>query len=547
MILLVDNYDSFTYNLYQYICEILAEHGIKEEVRTVRNDVVGVDEVAAMKPRAIIISPGPGRPEEAGISVDLIRRFRDTTPILGVCLGHQAVGAAFGAKIVQAKRIVHGKVEAITHDGRGVFRSVGSPARFTRYHSLVIDEASLPDELEVTARSADGDIMGVRHRSLTIEGVQFHPESIASESGKKLLSNFLRYRREPFVARAVLSRLIDRADMTMEEAENFMEELTEGNVSPIQIAAFLVALNSKGIQPQEIAGCAKVLQKKRIPIRSRLPALDTCGTGGDGAGSFNISSMAALVAAACGARVAKHGNRAVSSRSGSADFYRALGINVELSPEKTEELLEKTDFAFLFAPLYHGAMKHAGKPRAELGIKTIMNLLGPLANPAGAQFQLIGVYDEALCEPVARAAHLLGIRRAMVVHGQDGIDEVSISAPTTIVSLDGDRPLETTTLDPAQFGMTGYSLKDLEGGDAGDNADAAWQIARGSGRAAVRDSVQLNAAAALTVCGVAKDIKDGLAQVRKAFEDGRVLAKMEETVRVSHELAIKEAEAAQPV
>ena len=536
MILLIDNYDSFTYNIYQYLREIT-----DEEVRVLRNDAATVADIRTMAPRCIIISPGPGRPEDAGVSVDCIREFGPTIPILGVCLGHQAIGYAFGAKIVGAKRIVHGKVEAIAHDGRGIFRSVETPARFTRYHSLVVAPDTLPEELEATAWSADGELMGIRHKRYTIEGVQFHPESIASDHGRKILSNFLKYKREPFVAKTVLSRLIDREDLSMEEAENFMEELTEGNVTPIQIGAFLVALNAKGITPPEIAGCSRVLQRKRVPITSSIPALDTCGTGGDGIGSFNISSMAALVAAACGARVAKHGNRAVSSRSGSADFYRALGINLELTPPQSQELLERSNFAFLFAPLYHGAMRYAGVPRRELAIKTIMNLLGPLSNPAAARYQLIGVYAESLCEPVARAANLLGIERAMVVHGLDGIDEVSISAPTRIVKFGADGKIESSILDPADFGITGYTLADLEGGDPPDNADMAWQIARGGGKPAIRDSVYLNAAAALTVYGLADGIASGLEQVRRAFEDGRVLAKMQEAVTLSNELAYREA------
>lgn len=536
MILLIDNYDSFTYNLYQYLREIT-----QEAVTTVRNDTVTVDQVRKMNPRVVIISPGPGRPEDAGISVEVIRELGATTPVLGVCLGHQAIGAAFGAKIVQAKRIVHGKVELIKHDGRGLFRSIESPAQFTRYHSLVIDPGTLPDEFEITAESVDGDIMGIRHKELLIEGVQFHPESIASDGGKTLLSNFLRYRREPFTARVALTRLLERTDMSEEEAENFMDEVTEGHLTAVQIAGFLVALNAKGIRPQEIAGCARVLQRKRIPIRSSRPALDTCGTGGDGIGSFNISSMAALVAASCGVRVAKHGNRAVSSRSGSADFYRALGINVELAPDKTERLLEATDFAFLFAPIYHGAMKHAGLPRRELGVKTIMNLIGPLSNPAAAQFQLIGVYDEALCEPVARAAKLLGVKRAMVVHGLDGIDEISVSAPTRIVSYVDGGNLEEQVVEPTQYGIGGYDLGDVSGGDPHENAEMAWEIARGAGVPAVRDAVVLNAAAALVVYGAAKDIHAGIEKVRESIADGRVLRKMEEVVRLSEDLALQEA------
>ncbi|MFP4206326.1 MAG: bifunctional anthranilate synthase component II/anthranilate phosphoribosyltransferase [Spirochaetaceae bacterium] len=525
MILLIDNYDSFTHNLYQYLREITSE-----EVRVLRNDAVTVEEVRDMQPDHIIISPGPGRPEEAGVSVPVVRELAGSVPILGVCLGHQAVAAAFDAKVVSARRIVHGKVEEMSLDGRGLFRSIDSPAGFTRYHSLAVEEESLPPELEITARSPDGEIMGVRHREHVVEGVQFHPESIASDQGKKLLRNFLHYHRRPFVPREALSALLDGRAMSREEAENFMEELTEGNLTNAQIAGFLTAVNAAGITPEEIAGCATVLQRKRIPIRPRRPVLDTCGTGGDGLGTFNISSLVALVASAGGASVAKHGNRAVSSKSGSADFYRALGVNVDLPPAASEALLHTTDFAFLYAPLYHGAMKHAAVPRRELGVKTIMNLLGPLVNPAGASYQLIGVFDDRFAEPVARAAHMLGIRRGMVVHGRDGLDEISVSAATRIVAFDEEGTLKDLEVEPEELGVARHPLSALRGGDAGENARVAREVMAGRGPEAVRDAVLANAGAALSVYGLAADIPAGVEQARALLERGAVAAKLDEVV-----------------
>jgi anthranilate synthase/phosphoribosyltransferase len=244
MILIIDNYDSFTYNLYQYLSEIAGE-----EVRVVRNDKVTLEEIETLHPDRVVISPGPGRPEEAGISVDVIKRFAGKFPILGVCLGHQAIGYAFGAGIGRAKEIVHGKTQRIRLDGKGLFRNIPSPSRFMRYHSLVIHPSSLPDELEVTASSEDGEIMGVRHRRYPLEGVQFHPESIASEYGKKILKNFIRYRREPFNVSAVLSGIVDREDLVPETAYSLMEELTEGELSVGQVAAFLTGFAAKGVSP----------------------------------------------------------------------------------------------------------------------------------------------------------------------------------------------------------------------------------------------------------------------------------------------------------
>ncbi|KGE71636.1 bifunctional anthranilate synthase component II/anthranilate phosphoribosyltransferase [Spirochaeta lutea] len=539
MIVLIDNYDSFTHNLYQYLTEITSL-----EVRVVRNDRIDVQGIRRWKPSHIIISPGPGRPEDAGISLEVVKAFAGELPILGVCLGHQAIAQAFGARIVSAQEIVHGKAEPITLDGKGLFRAIPSPGVFTRYHSLAVEESTLGEEFEITARADDGEIMGIRHREFVLEGVQFHPESIASEYGKTLLRNFLNYRRQPFVGAQLLSAISRGEDLTAEQAESFMEELTEGNLSDIQIAGFLTALNTKGIAADEIAGCARVLQRKRVKITSSKPCLDTCGTGGDGLGTFNISSLSALVASACGARVAKHGNRAVSSRSGSAEFYKALGFVIELSPGDTSALLERNDFAFLFAPTYHGAMRFAAPARRELKVKTIMNLLGPLANPAAADYQLIGVYSEDLCPVIARAAHMLGIKRGMVVHGRDGEDELSVVTTSRVVEFDEQGRLTSYDFDPASIGISGFTIDDLIGGDADLNAELARQVVRGQGVAAIRESVCLNAGAALKLYGLAGSIKEGYQIAKAALQSGKVARKIEDTIFLSRRLR-EEAEAAE--
>ncbi|GAB6088710.1 bifunctional anthranilate synthase component II/anthranilate phosphoribosyltransferase [Spirochaeta dissipatitropha] len=532
MILLLDNYDSFTHNLYQYLQEIS-----DEEVRVIRNDAVSLADIESMNPSRIIISPGPGRPEDAGLSVAVIKFFAGKLPILGVCLGHQAIGYAYGGDIVQAKRIVHGKAEQMLLDGRGLFRSINSPAVFTRYHSLVIKPDSVPDCLEVTAWSSDGEIMGVRHREFEIEGVQFHPESIASENGKQLLRHFLNYRREPFEPQIYLNKIVSGEDLSMDEASTFMEELTEGNLGDAQIAAFLAAIQTKGAAPEEIAGCARVLQAKRRVLKTSGPAIDTCGTGGDGKGTFNISSLAAVTAAAAGARVAKHGNRAVSSRSGSSEFYQALGMKIDLQPEQTEQVLEQNGFAFLFAPVYHSAMRYAAPARKQMAIKTIMNLVGPLVNPAGTEYQVIGVYSESLMETMARAAQLLGVRRGAIVFGHDGQDELSVSAPSSVLRFEADGSMEKSIVNPADFGMPEYRIEDIIGGSAEDNADIARSVLSGNGPMAVTDSVSLNAGAALWIFGLASDLKEGYRMARAAIDDGRAARKLADTVDSTRTLA----------
>lgn len=528
MYALIDNYDSFTYNIYQTIRTLT-----DKPVKVFRNDRITVDELEAMPLEGLIISPGPGRPAEAGISIEAVRRFAGKVPILGICLGHQAVGEAFGGTIVSAKRIVHGKTEAIANDGRGLFRNLPAKAVFTRYHSLVVREEDLPEELEVTARADDGDIMGLRHREYPLESVQFHPESIAAEDGKRLLANFLEYRRDPYPILDNLNRVIAGESLSTNEAAGFMREMTEGSIGPARLAAYLTALNAKGIAPEEIAGCARVLQEKRVPVKIDFPVLDTCGTGGDGLGTFNISSMAALVAASCGAKVAKHGNRAISSRSGSADFYHALGINIDIPVATAEELIRDHGFAFLFAPRYHGAMRHAAAVRRELGIKTIMNLLGPLVNPAGAAYQLIGVYEKEKALLMARAAQLLGIKRGMIVHGSDGLDEITVAGPTTLVRFSEESEPAEEVFDPGSLGIEGFATEDLKGGDADENARLARELLAGQGRPALLEAVSLNAGAALSLYGAAESVTEGYKQAREALLGGAAAAKLQELVEAS--------------
>lgn len=526
-IALIDNYDSFTYNIYQMISRIIQDDP-DEEVRVFRNDEITVSELEALNPHRLIISPGPGTPSDAGISVGAIKAFSGRIPILGVCLGHQSLAEAFGGEIVQAKNIVHGKVEPIEVDGRGVLRNLPNPCSFTRYHSLAVDPSSVPPELEITATSADGEIMGLRHRDFPIEGVQFHPESIGSPHGERLLANFLNWRREPLDRPGLLSKVISGADLTRVEAAAFMDELTDGSLEDAYTAGVLTALSAKGITADEVAGCVSVLVEKRRPVNLEADGiLDTCGTGGDGLHTFNISSFSALLAASCGATVAKHGNRAVSSKSGSTDFYSALGVPVNLDAAGVEASVKAEGFAYMAAPLFHGAMRHAGPVRRALGVKTIMNCLGPLANPAGADFQIIGVFDDALLPVMARAARMLGVKRVWTVRSMDGLDEISPAAPSKIFKIDENGVESEELFDPSTLGITGYSVADLAGGDGAENARAARDLLRGGGSPAVREAVCLNAGAALAVAGLAENIADGYGKAAAVLDDGRAATKLE--------------------
>ena len=531
---IIDNYDSFTYNIYQMVSRII-ENDPDQEVKVIRNDEISILELEKLNPARLIISPGPGTPSDAGISIEAIKAFAGKIPILGVCLGHQCLAEAYGGDIVQARNIVHGKVEPIEVDGAGVLRNLPNPCSFTRYHSLAVDPTSVPQELEVTSRSADGEIMGLRHKTLPIEGVQFHPESIGSEFGNRLLANFLNWRREPLDRQALLNKVLAGEHLSRDEAAAFMDELTDGSLEEAYIAGMLTSLSAKGITADEVAGCVSVLVKKRRPVdlsESLRPGggrgiLDTCGTGGDGFHTFNISSFSALLAASCGALVAKHGNRAVSSKSGSTDFYSALGIPVDLDADGVAESVKAEGFAYMAAPLFHGAMRYAGPVRKALGVKTIMNTLGPLANPAGADYQIIGVYDDALLPVMARAAKMLGVKRVWTLRSLDGLDEISPGAPTKIFRIDENGEESEELFDPVSLGISSFSVADLTGGDGEANARTARELLAGGGPDAVREAVCLNAGAALAVAGIAADIASGYKMAKAALEDGTAAAKVE--------------------
>lgn len=524
MILIIDNYDSFTFNVVQSLSQYT-----KEEIKVVRNDEYGVSELAEMNPSHLIVSPGPGNPAHAGVSVEAIRYFAGKLPILGICLGHQAIGEAFGAKIVHAKQVCHGIIQDISLDGKGLFRTIGKTGRFTRYHSLVIEKESLSDEFEITATSADGDIMGIRHKTLPIEGVQFHPESIASENCKDIFLNFLNYRRENLPVAAFLNQLLDGRDLSEEQAAFFMENVTDGTMDERVMAAILVAMQAKGIAVSEMTGCARALLAKKTPFPcSKKGLAEIVGTGGDCKGSFNISSLSALVAASCGQGIAKHGNRAVSSKSGAADFFENLGINIMANPEFTAKMVEKTDFGFLMAPVYHSAMRFAAPVRKALGVKTIMNVLGPLLNPAGAEYEVLGVYSKDIMEDYARAAKSLGAKRVMVITSEDGYDEISPCAKTYAFIIDEKGQESSFIIDPAKFGINDAYPEELAGGNGEENAALAMEVLKGGGRRTIRYAVGLNTGAVLYLCGKAKNLKEGYDMALASIDSGKALKKLEQ-------------------
>ncbi|MDA8078207.1 MAG: anthranilate phosphoribosyltransferase [Nitrospiraceae bacterium] len=324
--------------------------------------------------------------------------------------------------------------------------------------------------------------------------------------------------------------------MSLSEAEMAacMNEIMEGKAADSQIGALLTALRIKGETVEEITGAARIMKDKAARIKAPEGVLDTCGTGGDMSHTFNISTTTALVVAAAGVPVAKHGNRAVSSRSGSADVLEALGVRIDLEPAKVEQCLFETGFGFLFAPLFHPAMKYAIGPRRELGIRTIFNILGPLTNPAGARRQILGVFSDKLTEPMAMVLGNLGAEDAMVVHGEDGLDEITVTDGTRVSRFRNGK-VETMYLSPEAFGLARGTIRDLVGGDKEENAGIALAILKGE-PGHKRDVVLINSAAGLIVSGKVSDLSAALEMAREAIDSGSALRKLEEIRRVTASL-----------
>ncbi len=510
--------------------------------------------------RGIVISPGPGDPDTAGVSVDTIRVAAERgIPLLGVCLGMQSMAVAYGAAIVRAPTLVHGEPSDVEHDGQGLL--AGMPADFpaARYHSLCVDPATLPDELYVTATSpVDGVVMGLRHRTLPIEGVQFHPESVLTPAGPHLLANFLRLagegdpsrldaatgtfatrgmaeprgrpgRRDRRARRGVrpmsdagprrADRRSSRAGRSpMDEARLAMGAVMDGEATPSQLAALLMGLRMRGETVEELAGFASAMRERVVHVDAPEGTIDVVGTGGDGSGTFNISTTAALIVAACGIPVAKHGNRAITSKSGSADVLDALGVRIDHDAGSAGRAIRELGFAFLFAPSFHPAMRHAGPTRREIGVRTAFNLLGPLTNPAGAKRALIGVGDEAAAPKIAEVLRLLGTERSLVVHGA-GVDELPLDGSGVIYDVRPDGISMRARSTRRAWACGARRRRRSAGSDPATNAALVEGVLRGE-PGARRDVVLLNAGAALVAAGAVDSIEDGIDRVALTVDAG---------------------------
>ena len=535
MILLIDNYDSFTYNLYQAIGVMVPD------IKVVRNDEITADEIEKLAPQAIIISPGPATPDKAGISEETVKRFSGKIPILGICLGHQAICEAFGGKIVRAEKQLHGKQTSVLIDNTSpLFEELPSAIDVARYHSLIAERESLPECLKVIAADSDGTVMAVKHTEHTTYGMQFHPESILTPVGSQILANFLKeagisFKPLPGVElpdaqkvelKPILAKVVDGKHLTQEEAQRAVDIIMSGRATPAQTAALLTAMRVNVETPEEITGCALGMRGKMTTVPHTREVLEIVGTGGDLASSFNISTTSAFVVSATGQAVAKHGNRSVSSKSGAADVLECLGVKIATTPEQASAAIEEVGMTFLFAQSYHKAMRFVGPVRGQIGVRTVFNILGPLTNPANAEYNIIGVYEERLLDIVAEVLKNLGVKHSMVVFGTDGLDEFSISAPTAVREIDNGT-ITAYTVTPESVGLKTYEKSEIVGGSAEDNAKITRGILSGEIKGAKRDIVLLNSGAALYVCGKAASLEEGVKLAAESIDSGKALAQVD--------------------
>lgn len=543
MILMIDNYDSFTYNLYQAIGVLYPD------IKVVRNDEITIEEIEKLAPEALIVSPGPCYPKQAGISVAAIKYFSGKLPILGVCLGHQSIGEAFGGKIVHAASLMHGKQSDISVDTDNLlFDGLSKKIKAARYHSLIIEKETLPECLEIIAEDDIGQIMAVKHKEHPTYGMQFHPESVLTEVGDKIIANFLnniagiktaktklpslpdseRVELKPYI-----KKVVEGEKLTEKEAYSAMNIIMSDKATNAQISALLTALRMRGETIDEITAFAKVMRDKMDFVKIDSPVLDIVGTGGDLSNSFNISTTSSFVIAGAGQSVAKHGNRSVSSKSGAADVLEALGVKIASNPEKSVACINEIGISFLFAQSFHSAMRFVGPTRGQIGIRTVFNILGPLANPAKADYMIFGIYDPKLLEPLAHVLMNLGIKAAMLVHGNDCLDEISISDSTSVFEIK-DGQIKSYQISPTDFGFELADKEAVKGGNAEDNAKITLGILNGSITDSKRDVVLMNAGCAIYISGKAATIAEGIELAKESIDSGKALAKLNQMIEFTN-------------
>lgn len=536
MILMIDNYDSFVFNVEQYLKEMA-----DNEVITVRNDAITIDDIKKMKPSKIIFSPGPKHPKDSGICLEILNNTDElgNIPILGICLGHQAIGMNFGGEIKRLETPLHGKTSEITvlSENSVLFKNLPKKFKVMRYHSLYVDD--IPEDLEVTAKSEDGVAMAVEHKSKNIFGIQFHPESIFTEYGKNMIRNFLNIevsetlqnnknskntnKKGNFIdMNKYLKKLQENIALTDTDFSEICKIIDSKNYDIVQLGALLVLISEKSLYPESLTAFVKNILEYSTTFEDETPMIDVCGTGGDGFKTINISTAVAFILGAMGVNVAKHGNRAISSKSGSSDILDKLGVPLENSLANQIEKLHVKNLAFFHAPFFHKLVGEVREVRSRLGIRTVFNILGPLLHPnTKLKYQLVGLYHEPVHRLYAETLQLLGRKHALAVRGNDGLDEITICDDTKIIEVKGEQILEYT-ISPESFGFKRAFHSEIEGGTPEENAEILVKILKGEEKSAKFDIVVLNAMFALYTADVVDHPAKAKNMVLEAIENGKV-------------------------
>jgi len=547
MILMIDNYDSFVFNVEQYLKEMT-----DDEVITVRNDAITIDDIKKMNPSKIIFSPGPKHPKDSGICLEILNNTDElgNIPILGICLGHQAIGMNFGGEIKRLENPLHGKTSEITvlSENSVLFKNLPKKFKVMRYHSLYVDD--IPENLEVTAKSEDGVAMAVEHKSKNIFGIQFHPESIFTEYGKNMIRNFLNIEvsktlqnnenlkntneKGNFIdMNKYLKKLQENIALTDTDFREICKIIDSKNYDIVQLGALLVLISEKSLYPESLTAFVKNILEYSTTFEDETPMIDVCGTGGDGFKTINISTAVAFILRAMGVNVAKHGNRAISSKSGSSDVLDKLGVPLENSLANQIEKLHVKNLAFFHAPFFHKLVGEVREVRSRLGIRTVFNILGPLLHPnTKLKYQLVGLYHEPVHRLYAETLQLLGRKHALVVRGNDGLDEITICDDTRIIEVKGEQILEYT-ISPESFGFKRAFHSEIEGGTPEKNAEILVKILKGEEKSAKFDIVVLNAMFALYTADVVDHPAKAKEMVFEAIESGKVYEFYKDYVKIT--------------
>lgn len=522
MILLIDNYDSFVFNIKTMLMQLT-----NDEIAVYRNDKITIDEIKRLSPSAIILSPGPKHPKDSGICLEIFKAKLDI-PVLGICLGHQALGFSFGAKIKRLKEVAHAVSSPITLIKQNeLFSEFPKTLSVMRYHSLEV--CDLPDELEALAYTDDKVLMAMRHKNLPYYGVQFHPESYFSEYGLKIFENFLKLKGTSKVQENApklthfITKLQDNQGLDTDDFAKICQIIASREYEAVQLGALLVLITEKSLDERSLSALVSNILKYSQTFNDESEMIDIVGTGGDGFKSINVSTTTAFILAALGVKVAKHGNRAISSASGSSDVLAALKIPAFKSIAEQVRVLNEQRLTFFHAPFFHSLVGEVKEVRQKLGVRTVFNVLGPLLHPnLSLKYQLMGNYHAPVHKLLIEVLRNLGRKHALVVRGNDGMDEISICDETTIYELK-DGEIFNYSISPEQFGFKRAFHSEIVGGNAEDNAKILLDTLSGKQKGAKFDIVVLNAMFALYTANLVATPAQAKDIVLEAIHSGKVI------------------------